>query len=153
MTLFRQVGGSANDVVSARLNGSDVLFASGRIHRNAVAYAHGIGSAYAFDAEIAFYATINQLIVGSAVDMHLKTASEITDHKALLPVSTHRRKVIGYTTLTGTGRPFIRPGFHAGILLITLLASQLRECSTPRSTLTFDTAPSGMTMKEHITRP
>ena len=65
----------------------------------------------------------------------------------------HFLKGTDQITLTGTSCPSCMPGVHSGILLIILIASWLRECSTPLRMEIWLTEPSVLTTNEHVTLP
>ena len=60
-------------------------------------------------------------------------------------------KIEIYFTLTSF--PFCIPGFHLGIMDITLVASRSSDVSTPRMTSIFRITPSLPTTNEQVTRP
>ena len=64
-----------------------------------------------------------------------------------------KRKVTGTVYFTLTSFPFCIPGFHLGIMDITLVASRSSDGSTPRMTSIFRITPSLPTTNEQVTRP
>ena len=62
-------------------------------------------------------------------------------------------KITGKVYDTFTARSLWRPGSHLGELFTTLTASLSSAGSTPRSTFTSETLPSGLTVNWSITLP